>query len=122
MRAKSREVPHHANLTWDIADGGRPVYRGAGIGDSKRKSPLMAIQTYEGGCHCGPIRDHDRSFTHDRVQLLDLQQERLSASSRSAERFRLISGAEDLETYEFGTRVARHLFCRRCGVASSYRP
>jgi len=34
----------------------------------------------------------------------------------------LICGAEDFETYQFGTRVARHLFCRHCGVASFFRP
>ena len=34
----------------------------------------------------------------------------------------MISRAENFETYQFGTRVARHLFCRHCGVASFYRP
>ena len=38
------------------------------------------------------------------------------------ERFRLLAGAEDLETYQFGTFTARHLFCRNCGVAPFYRP
>ena len=38
------------------------------------------------------------------------------------ERFRLLAGMEDLETYQFGTLTARHLFCRYCGVAPFYRP
>src|SRR6266446_2785958 len=38
------------------------------------------------------------------------------------EGFRLLSGADDLETYRFGTRTARHQFCRHCGVACFYRP
>jgi hypothetical protein len=33
------------------------------------------------------------------------------------ERFRLLAGADAFETYEFGTRVAKHHFCRRCGIS-----
>lgn len=36
--------------------------------------------------------------------------------------FRLLSGAEDLATYQFGTMTERHLFCRHCGFAPLYRP
>ena len=36
------------------------------------------------------------------------------------ERFRLVSGADDLATYQFGTNLARHQFCGYCGVASFY--
>jgi hypothetical protein len=36
--------------------------------------------------------------------------------------FRLLTGAESLGEYRFGTGVARHLFCRRCGVKSFYVP
>jgi hypothetical protein len=38
------------------------------------------------------------------------------------ERFRLISGAESLTAYQFNTGVARHLFCRHCGIKSFYVP
>ena len=36
--------------------------------------------------------------------------------------FRLLSGANDLTSYRFGTGAANHLFCRTCGVKSFYQP
>jgi hypothetical protein len=36
--------------------------------------------------------------------------------------FRLLTGTNDLAEYRFGTGVARHLFCRHCGVKSFYVP
>ena len=37
-------------------------------------------------------------------------------------RFRLLSGAGDLVEYTFGTGVAKHRFCRHCGVKPFYVP
>ena len=37
-------------------------------------------------------------------------------------RFRLLQGADFLVEYTFNTGVARHLFCRRCGIKSFYVP
>jgi hypothetical protein len=39
-----------------------------------------------------------------------------------AARFRLISGEDSLSEYNFHTGVARHLFCKHCGVKSFYVP
>jgi len=36
--------------------------------------------------------------------------------------FRLLSGADDLVEYTFGTGVAKHRFCRQCGVKPFYVP
>ena len=36
--------------------------------------------------------------------------------------FRLLSGADELTTYRFGTMTAQHQFCRHCGVAGFYVP
>jgi hypothetical protein len=49
--------------------------------------------------HCGRIRFEVKTDIGSRklVQLLDLYQE-----------FRLLCGAEDLATYQFGTMTARH--------------
>ena len=37
-------------------------------------------------------------------------------------RFRLLSGADDLIEYTFNTGVAKHRFCRVCGIKSFYIP
>jgi hypothetical protein len=84
----------------------------------------MAIETHTGGCHCGRVRFE---ITTDLSRASECN---CSVCSKKgylhhlvpADRFRLLSGAEDLESYQFGTRSARHLFCRHCGVASFYRP
>jgi hypothetical protein len=36
--------------------------------------------------------------------------------------FRLTQGDDDLTTYQFNTGVARHMFCRHCGIKSFYVP
>jgi len=36
--------------------------------------------------------------------------------------FVLLSGAEDLREYRFGTGIAKHLFCGYCGIQSHYVP
>lgn len=38
------------------------------------------------------------------------------------ERFRLVRGADMLTTYTFNTGVAKHSFCRVCGVKPFYVP
>lgn len=39
-----------------------------------------------------------------------------------ASRFRLLSGADDLSEYVFNTGIARHRFCRHCGIKPFYVP
>jgi len=82
------------------------------------------MQTYTGGCHCGRVRFE---VTTDLTRVSECN---CSICSKKGylhhmvppDRFRLLSGDEDLTTYQFGTQVARHQFCRHCGVASFYRP
>lgn len=37
-------------------------------------------------------------------------------------RFKLLQGSESLTAYTFNTGVARHLFCKVCGIKSFYVP
>ncbi|HEX4479664.1 MAG TPA: GFA family protein, partial [Rudaea sp.] len=39
-----------------------------------------------------------------------------------ATRFRLLRGADDLTEYTFNTGVAKHTFCRTCGIKPFYVP
>lgn len=37
-------------------------------------------------------------------------------------KFKLLQGEENLTTYAFNTGVAKHTFCRTCGIKSFYIP
>ncbi|HJQ84764.1 MAG TPA: GFA family protein [Candidatus Binatia bacterium] len=82
------------------------------------------MQTHTGGCHCGLVRFE---VTADLDHVTECN---CSICTRKAylhlivppEQFRLLSGADDVVSYRFGTGTASHLFCRRCGVASYYVP
>jgi len=82
------------------------------------------MKTYEGGCHCGRVRF--------RV-VTDLERVSRCNCSMCAkkgilhlivppERFELLRGREELTTYTFNTGVAKHSFCRHCGIHPFYVP
>ena len=81
--------------------------------------------THRGGCHCGRVRFEVVAPTS--VQVTECN---CSMCARAGylhlivpkERFRLVSGADALTTYQFNTGTARHLFCSVCGVKSFYVP
>ena len=80
---------------------------------------------HRGGCHCGRVR-----FEVDapaRLQALDCNCSicrmtgflHLIVPLRA---FRLVSGADALTEYTFGTGTAKHRFCRHCGIKAFYVP
>jgi len=85
----------------------------------------MKTVTHRGGCHCGRVR-----FEVDAPAHLDALDCNCSICRMSgfvhlivpASRFRLVAGGDALVDYTFGTGVARHCFCRVCGVKSFYVP
>ena len=80
---------------------------------------------HKGGCHCGAVRFELRAPSRVTVQRCNC-----SICTRSgfehlivpAADFTLCSGAEQLTMYTFNTGVARHLFCKVCGIKSFYVP
>ena len=80
---------------------------------------------HAGGCHCGRVRIEVHAPGD-----LELLECNCSMCARSAylhlivgaAEFRLLSGTEDLVEYSFGSGVAKHRFCRHCGVKSFYVP
>ncbi len=79
----------------------------------------------QGGCHCGAVRWE--AETDDEV-VVDACNCSICAMTGfvhlivPASRFRLLTDPEALTTYTFNTGVAKHLFCRTCGIKSFYVP
>ena len=80
---------------------------------------------YAGSCHCGAV-----AFEVDAPASLRVQECNCSICAKSGylhlivprSRLRVLRGEEDLTTYTFNTGVARHTFCRTCGVKPFYVP
>jgi hypothetical protein len=80
---------------------------------------------HRGGCHCGAVRFEVRAPRRVTVQRCNC-----SICTKTAYQhlivpgagFTLTAGADRLATYTFNTGVAKHLFCRTCGVKSFYVP
>jgi hypothetical protein len=78
-----------------------------------------------GGCHCGAVR-----FEAALPAVVEAQSCNCSMCDKTGfvhvivpeSRFRLLSGADAITTYSFNTGVARHTFCKVCGIKSFYRP
>jgi hypothetical protein len=86
----------------------------------------MGLTTFAGGCHCGAVRFEVQA---------DPQVDPVSDCNCSIcrkkgflhlivppERFRLLCGEDMLSTYTFNTGIAKHQFCRNCGMHGFYRP
>jgi hypothetical protein len=78
----------------------------------------------EGGCHCGRVRfrviaDLDR-VTECNCSMCS--KKGFLHLIVTPQQFELLSGKDDLTTYTFNTGVAKHTFCRYCGVHPFYVP
>lgn len=80
---------------------------------------------HRGGCHCGRVRFSLRAPARLRVQRCNCSICRMTGFEHlivPASRFTLLSDPAALSVYTFNTGVARHLFCRHCGIKSFYVP
>ncbi len=80
---------------------------------------------HAGSCHCGRVRIE--AYAPADLDLLECNCSMCDRSSYlhlivAADQFRLLAGADALIEYCFGSGVARHLFCRHCGVKTFYVP
>ena len=80
--------------------------------------------TMEGGCHCGRVRFRVTADL-DQVTICNCSICTMKGIWHlivAPEHFVLIQGEGDLATYQFNTKVARHRFCKMCGVHPFYVP
>lgn len=87
------------------------------------EAPISVV--HRGGCHCERVR-----FEVDAPRDLLVFACNCSICAMSgflhlivpASRFRLLTAWDALSTYTFNTGMAKHLFCRTCGIKSFYVP
>jgi hypothetical protein len=80
---------------------------------------------HHGHCHCARVR-----FEVDAPARIEALECNCSICRMTgflhlivpATRFRLIQGAQDLSEYTFNTGIAKHRFCRVCGIKAFYIP
>lgn len=80
---------------------------------------------YQGSCHCGAVR-----FAVEAKERVEVEHCNCSICHKSGylhlivplSHFQLLEGQEHLNTYTFNSGVAKHYFCKRCGMKPFYVP
>ena len=80
---------------------------------------------YQGSCHCGAIR-----FEVEAPDDVEVENCNCSICAMTGflhlivpqRNFRHITGEANLTTYTFNTAVAKHTFCKTCGIKPFYTP
>ena len=86
---------------------------------------MSEFEKHQGRCHCSAVQ-FEVETTHDVV----VDECNCSICAKTgflhlivpASRFRILSGEDQLTVYTFNTGVAKHLFCKICGVKPFYVP
>ena len=83
------------------------------------------LKEYRGQCHCGTVKfmcaaPRNLTVWKCNCSICFMKQNHHFVVSEHA--FTLLCGEDQLSEYNFGSGVARHLFCKFCGVQSFYKP
>ncbi len=80
----------------------------------------MSESTYHGSCHCGAVA-YDVTFNLEALITCNCsicQKKGTILGFTPAANFKLLSGEDYLQDYQFGAKNIHHLFCKTCGVTS----
>lgn len=80
---------------------------------------------YQGSCHCGAITFEVEAPDHVEVENCNCSICAMTGFLHlivPQRNFRLITGETNLTTYSFNTGVAKHTFCKTCGIKPFYTP
>ena len=82
------------------------------------------IHTYRGACHCGRITFEvlaELNYVVDCNCSICRRKGALWHPATESD-LRVLTGEADLVLYQFKTKVAKHYFCRHCGIHPFVRP
>jgi hypothetical protein len=85
---------------------------------------MSEARWFEGSCHCGQVRFRARTALAD-VVVCNCSVCRMKGFVHAIvppADFELVAGEGELSLYQFGSRTARHTFCRHCGIHPFYVP
>lgn len=83
------------------------------------------MTTLHGGCHCGRVRYRVSASPNIAADDCNCSICRMSGWLHllvAREDFELLEGEDDLALYQFNSGIARHYFCKNCGIKSFYVP
>lgn len=82
------------------------------------------MQTYRGRCHCGAVTfEFESDLTYVSQCNCSICTRKGSITHRvPTERFRLLAGEEALTLYQFNKKIAKHRFCKICGIHPFHEP
>lgn len=81
-------------------------------------------KAYNGSCHCGQVRFR---ITADLSELIRCTCSMCTKKGMlgcyvATEHFTLLQGERELALYQFNKRIAKHWFCRHCGIHAFQNP
>lgn len=82
------------------------------------------MRTYHGSCHCGRVKFSVEAEL-DQVTVCNCSmctKKGIIHLVVPPEQFQLHAGADALAEYRFNTGIAKHQFCRTCGIHTFYVP
>ncbi len=88
---------------------------------TSRESPLSI---HKGSCHCGKVEFEVESDLSGAIQCdCSLCRRKNAIMVRvPKDAFRLLKGMEALSLYQWNTGLAKHYFCKHCGIYTHHQP
>lgn len=83
------------------------------------------MKDYQGGCHCGEFR-----FQVSLPDSIEVEDCNCSVCSKAgylhvivpSQQFKVLQGQDRMQLYTFNSGVAKHYFCKTCGIKPYYIP
>ncbi len=77
----------------------------------------------KGKCHCGKIKFQLSCNLTDlkRCNCSHCRRKGFVMTTAKLDQFKLISGEESLKIYQWNSKIAKHYFCKKCGVNTHHQ-